>query len=103
MRVKAPSTRPEPTLRPGRAARVRLQSALGRSRMFGELVGGADRAAHQLAAAVWTAALEDRVGAAPAERALVGADHGLGRLRRQIAVAAFAVGTQLQHWAPQVS
>src|SRR5579885_3052386 len=87
-RKRAPTRRRGCPLRRGCAARMRLQDPPGAGRVFGELVRRPDRAPHQLAAAVGAAALEDRVGAAPAEGALVGADHRLRRLRRQITVAA---------------
>ena len=89
--------------RRGRAAWMRLQGARGGGGVLGELVGGTDRPADQLAAAVGATPLEDRVCAAPAECALVSADHRLGRLRRQIAIAALAVRAELQHRSPQVS
>src|SRR5262245_52186535 len=75
-------------------AALRLELALGRGREFGQLVGRPDRSAHQLAAAVRALAAEHRVGACAAERAFERADPRLGRSRRQIAIAALAIGAK---------
>ena len=53
---------------------------------------------HEIATAVGASAAGKAVfGAVSAERALERADQRLGRVRRQIAVAAFAVGSELEH------
>src|ERR1043165_8996492 len=84
----------------GRHAPAGLHLALGRSRKLRELLGRPHRTAHQLAAAIRAAALQPAFGAGAAEGALEGADHRLARLRRKVAVAAFAVGTQREHPQP---
>src|SRR5439155_22306930 len=75
----------------------RLVDPLCRRRELRELVGGPARPRHQLAAAVRARAPEHRRRARPAERALERADHGVGRVRRQIAITALAARAQLQH------
>ena len=64
-------------------------------------VGRADRPPRKLAAAIRAGAAEHAVRAIGAERAFERADHGFARCRRQILVAAFAIGTQFEHsWPP---
>ena len=72
--------------------------ALGRSRMPAEHGRRPDRAGSEIASAVWTDSPETLVGALGAERALVGADAGLDAVGRQVAIAAFAIGAQFEHW-----
>src|ERR1700757_4564234 len=55
---------------------------------------------HQLTAAIWATPREHPFGAIATERAFVGADPGVGRVGRQIPVAAFAVGRQFKHRGP---
>src|SRR5579862_2312981 len=56
-----------------------------------------DRPAHELSAAVRADVEQDRLDALGAECAFVAADPRIGRVRRQICVAEFAVGTQSEH------
>src|ERR1044072_8845489 len=74
-----------------------LHLPLSRSRKFCELVGRPDRAAHQLGTALWGAALQHVLCAASAKCALERAHHSVVRVRRQIVIAAFAVGSQREH------
>src|SRR4051794_7577609 len=78
-------------------ARVRGVHA-GRARGVAlERGAGADRARHEVPAAVRTDVMEHGLGAVDAPRALVCADPRIRRGRRQVAVAELAVGTQLEH------
>jgi hypothetical protein len=52
---------------------------------------------HELAAAIRALESELRLRARSAERALDGADEGVRRLRREVDVAAFAAGAELEH------
>ena len=65
--------------------------------MNGQLGRWADRAGLEVPTTVGADAVEDLVDTARAERALEGADAGVGALRRQVDVAALAGRTQLQH------
>lgn len=78
-------------------ASARVGHAPGRRRVFRQAIRRTDRPAHEFAAAVGTDAGEAIARAGRAERALVGADHRLARFRRQVPVAALAVGPQFQH------
>src|SRR5207253_9795099 len=81
----------------GAATAFRFVDALGGRRKFRQLLGGAARARHELAAAVGAAALENAGPTVAAEGALERADHGVGRPGWQVAVAAFTVRTKLEH------
>src|SRR5262245_26077033 len=70
------------------AAAFGLEDALGGGGVFLELARGADGALDEVAAAVGAGALEQVLGAAAAEGALEGADQGVGRLGREVLVAA---------------
>ncbi len=58
---------------------------------------GPDRARDETAGAVGTAAMETIFDTCGAESAFIAADAGFGGAGRKIAVAAFAVGSKLQH------
>jgi hypothetical protein len=81
----------------GPAAALRLEHAHRRWRIVGELRWRANRARDEVAAAVRATSAEPVVHAIATERALERADHRVGRRRRQIFVAAFAIGAQLEH------
>ena len=49
----------------------------------------------EIASAVWTDAMQERLSAIATEGALVGANHGFSRVGRKILVAALAIGAQL--------
>src|SRR5262245_29413026 len=80
-----------------RLAAFRLQHALCRGWEFCELVGRADGAAHQFAAAIGTFPFQHLLGAILAVGAFERAHHRVARLGRQVAIAAFAVRSQRQH------
>src|SRR6185503_11886424 len=82
------------------AAAGGLVHALRGGRMLRELRRGTSRPRRELAAAVGTLAMQHIVHAIAAERALEGADHCIRRCRRQVAVAAFTVGAELEHGPP---
>ncbi len=65
--------------------------------MAQQRVGRTNRPRDEVAAAVGTAAREHVLRTPSAERALERADARLGGIRRQIAVAAFAVRTKFEH------
>ena len=79
------------------ATAVAFQHALRRRRISFELRRRADRARYKIAAAVRADAVEDRVGTVGAERALEGANARVGGMRRQIAIATFAVRSNSEH------
>src|SRR5262245_57762057 len=79
------------------AAAVGLQDALGGGGVFLQLARGADGALDEVATAIGAGAAQDVLGAAAAEGAFEGADQGVGRVGREVLVAAFAVGAQLEH------
>src|SRR4051794_4385118 len=81
----------------GGAGVVGLVHALRRGGMSGQHICRANRAGREVAAAVRAGATQAGVHAFGAEGAFVGADARLGALRRQVAVAAFAVRSQGQH------
>ena len=74
-----------------------LVDTVGRCRELGELGGRATRAGYKLAAAVRATTAEHLARTQFAECAFERADAGFRGLRRQVAVAAFAVGSQLKH------
>src|SRR5579872_1594229 len=76
---------------------VRLEHALGRGGMTLEHRSRTDGTTHEIAAAVRTHTLQRVFGAFGAEGAFKSADARLARLRRQILVAAFAIGAQFEH------
>src|SRR5262249_18437912 len=69
-----------------------FEHALSRRRVLRELFSRPARTRHQLAATVRALALEYSCHARRAERAFERADERLGRVRRQILVAVFAIG-----------
>ena len=80
------------------AALVRFQHPLAGGRVFGQHGRRARGTPHQLAAAVGAAAAgQAGGGAVGAEGALEGADQGVRRVRRQVLVAALAIGSELEH------
>jgi large repetitive protein len=85
------------TLGCARPTRCRAQHALRRRRTLQQLLRRTDRPRHEIAAAIGAAVAEYVGRAIGAEGALVGADARLGRVRRQVAIATFAVGAQGQH------
>src|SRR3954462_11205226 len=74
-----------------------LQDAFRRRGILRELFGRAARAAHQLAAAVRAFPREHVGRAAFAECALERADERTGGVTREVRIAAFAVGSELEH------
>ena len=80
------------TAKPARALPPPYQEA--NHRVAQQAVGRADRPAHEVAAAIRATAGKNAIGAVAAEGAFVGADPRLGRVRRQVAVAQFAVRPQ---------
>src|SRR5260370_13540019 len=76
---------------------LRLEDPVRRRRVAQQPVARPYRPAHQFAGAIGTMPVEHSFGALAAKRALVGADPGVQRVGRQIPVAAFAIGPQLQH------
>jgi len=83
--------------RAGSSGARRAYDAPRRRGVFDELGRGPDRPRHEVAATVGADAAQDLVDAASAERALERADPGVGTVRRQVGVAAFAVRAELQH------
>jgi hypothetical protein len=79
------------------SATFRLEHTHRRRRIGGELPRRANRPRGEVAAAVGTLAAESRVYAIATERALECADHGVGGVRRQILVTAFAVRSKREH------
>jgi hypothetical protein len=63
-----------------------------------ERARGPARTHDQLAAAVGATPREPPFGARAAERALEGTDSRIDRVRREIAIAALASGSQLEHF-----
>src|SRR5215472_4942024 len=97
------SVRPLRSAGPRRAARVRLQDALARSWVFDQHGRRPHRPAHELTTAVWTAPAGQAIGhAVGTEGALEGANHGVARVRRQVLVAALAVGLEFEHYHPHL-
>lgn len=80
-----------------RRATFGLEDAHGGCGIFLQLRSGTNGARDKIAAAVRTDAPQTRLNAITTKSALVSADHGFRRVRRQILVAALAVGAQLQH------
>ena len=79
------------------AAALRIKDTARRRRIICKLCRRPDRTWREITAAVRANAFEPIIHTIAAERALEGADHGVGRRRRQILVAAFATGTQFEH------
>jgi len=73
------------------------QDALGGGRVFRKRRGRSARTRQQFAATVRAAPLQKRSRAIGAERAFKRADQRIGTICRQIAVTAFAIGSELQH------
>ena len=84
-----------------RSAAAGLEHALGGGWELGQQASRSHRARRKAAAAVGAHAVQFVRRTAGAEGALEGADHGR-RVGRQVAVAAFAVGAQLQHEGLQI-
>src|SRR6266487_2588123 len=82
----------------GFLAAARFVDAFRRRRILHQLVHGTARPRYELTPAVGAHAAEDFARAGTAERALEGTNEGLGGICREIAVAALAVWTQLQHF-----
>lgn len=80
-----------------RSTTASLAHALRGRRIFHEQMSGANRAWAETTAAVRALAMQHRFGAGRTERTFEAADHRFGRIRRQALVAAFAVGTELEH------
>src|ERR1700730_6727872 len=57
-----------------------------------------DRARHKAAAAIRADVGQHVLNAFGAERALIAADAGIGRVRRQILVAVFAIRSEFEHF-----
>lgn len=74
-----------------------IKNAFCRGRVFFEQFGRAYRAAREVAAAVRALVHQALLHAGPAKCALKSTDHRLGRTGRQIFVAAFAIGPNLEH------
>jgi hypothetical protein len=74
-----------------------LKHPLDRGWVIGQLGAGAHRAAHQLATAVGAGALQLGVCTVCAKSAFKRANAGIQGSGRQIGVAAFAVGAELEH------
>src|ERR1700722_20111954 len=74
-----------------------FKHALGRSRVFAKQRGGSSGPRHQFPAAVRTFTRQNRCGARNTKSALERTYQRHGTVRRQICVAALAVGLQLQH------
>src|ERR1700743_2967194 len=80
-----------------RGTSFRLDDTPRRRRGAQQPVARPYRPAPQFTGAIGTTTAEHAFGAFAAKRALVGADPGIERVRRQIPVAAFAIGPQFQH------
>src|SRR5690349_11428162 len=80
----------------GGALRMGRDDALRRCGVLQQLRGGPYRALDEVPAAVRTDAVEALLDALGAERALVGADAGGGIAVREVAIAAFAVGAEVE-------
>src|SRR5213596_2491452 len=84
----------------GFRAAARFVDAFRSRRILHELVHGTARPRNELTPAVGAHAAQDFARARAAERALEGTNEGLGGVGREIAVAALAVRTELQHFLP---
>src|SRR5690606_5810794 len=73
-----------------------LADPLGGGREFGQRLLGAGRSLDQIAPAVRAMSAQASSGAVRAERALEGADQGVGRAVGQVLVAAFAVRAEIE-------
>ena len=76
------------------------RAGASRPRGRGAIAGRPDRPRHEAAAAVRADIVQLGLDAIGAEGALVAADARLGRCRRQVLVAIFAVGPKLERHAP---
>ena len=65
--------------------------------MTGQVLGRANGAGTEVAAAIGTGSLQLGPRTGGAERALERADEGFGRFRGQVPVAPFAIGSQFEH------
>ena len=81
----------------GRDAAARLEHSLYGSGRSSEPGGWTPRPRHKLPTAIRTYAVQHRGSARLTERAFKRTDPGVDRLRRQISIAALAVGTELEH------
>ncbi len=73
-----------------------LEDADRRSGIFFELCGRPDWASNKVAAAVRTGTMKPGFHTVAAKGALVGANHGFMRIRREFPVAALAIRAQLK-------
>lgn len=80
-----------------RRTTARPRHAFDRWRIFRKQMRGPDRSRTETTAAVRTATAQYVLGTERTERAFEAADHRIGRIGRQIKIAAFAVGTELEH------
>ncbi len=78
-------------------AALGFENSLPRCGIFGQHGGRSDWTCDEVATAVGADAAQNIAGAGDTEGALVAADQRVCRVGRQIVVAAFAVGTELQH------
>jgi hypothetical protein len=78
-------------------ASFRLEHPRGRTRVLLKLGRRPRRAREQFTTAVWARPGEAPIRAIAAERALEGTDTGIGRIRRQISVAALTPWAHLEH------
>lgn len=81
----------------GRCAAIWFENAFSRRRILREQMRRPDRSRAETAAAIRTTATQYGVGAARTKRAFETADQCVERIGRQIAIAAFAVGAELEH------
>ena len=80
----------------GRTA-LRLEHPAGGCGILQEFASRPDGASHQIASAIGADAFELFLGAFGAEGAFIGTDASVERMRRQILVAIFTVGSKRQH------
>ncbi len=71
--------------------------------MFCELFRRSPGAGQQFAAAIRAAALQPRLGAGCAECAVERTDACIGRIGRQVLVAALAIRAQFEHGTPRAA
>src|SRR5688572_27123027 len=97
--MPAPPPESEPAMIRMRGVLMRVSSSMlahRRGRILAELLGGSDRTRLEIAAAIRADSGERPVHALGAEGALEGADARLLAVGRQVAAAAFAIGSQLE-------
>ena len=82
----------------GSGAAFRFHFADRGGREARQFLGRADWSPHEFAAAVRAASSQDAIRACRAECTLEAADPRIETVRRQIAVAAFTIGSKLEHW-----